>query len=222
MSIQFDARSNRTSLQFDTRSNRTSLLDDENILSQQLTDTILHDVWVAAINWLDAHGCHIDRRWGDVDSVGGADDFLYAEHTSSHEYEYISDTPPCNGDSYDEIVYLGPSTELQWVQNNQSFEPYFQSDIRVKYRCTHRDKNVGFFTNVDATIDDDGIINVTPLHPSAPILLKNVYEDMPKNIKFIIPSRHFNYIKLVDCRRDLFIDNCHCIHESSIISNHEK
>lgn len=199
-----------------------SILDDENKLSQQLTNTVLHDVWVEAVNWLDAHGCHIDRRWTDVDSKWGGDgsdtdNFLYAEHTSTHEYEYISDTPPCNGDPYDEIVYLGPNTELQWVQNNQSFEPYFQPDIRIKYHCTHKDEGVEFFTYISADIDDDGIINVTPLHPSAPILLKNIYEDMPKNIKFIIPSHHFNYIKLVDCKRDLFIDNCHCTHEFSII-----
>lgn len=204
-----------------------SLLNDEIKLSQQLTNTVLHDALVGAINWLDAHGCYIDRRWADVDSKWGgdesyADNFLYAEHTSSHEYEYISDYPPCNGDSYDEIVYLGPNTELQWVQNNKSFEPYFQSDIRIKYRCQHKDEKIEYFTYVNANIDDDGIITVIPLHPSAPILLKNVYEDIPKNIKFIIPSRHFNYIKLVDCKRDLFIDNCHCIHEFSIISNHEK
>ena len=204
-----------------------SILDDENKLSQQLTNTVLHDALVEAINWLDAHGCHIDRRWADIDSKWGgdesnADNFLYAEHTSSHEYEYISDNPPCNGDIYDELVFLGPNSQLRWVQNNQSFEPYFESDIRIKYRCQHKDEKIEYFTYVNANIDDDGIITVTPLHPSAPILLKNIYEDIPKNIKFIIPSRHFNYIKLVDCRRDLFIDNCHCIHESSIISNHEK
>ena len=74
---------------------------------------------------------------------------------------------------------------------------------------------INLINTVDVNINDDGIITITPLHLSAPILLKNVYEDIPKNIKFIIPPHHNNYIKLIDCKKDLFIDNCICIHEYS-------
>lgn len=193
-----------------------SLLDDEIELSRQLTNTVLNDVWKEAINWLDAHSCRIDRRWVDVDADGsGADNFLYAAHSFSHEYEYLSDTPPCNGDEYNVLVFLGPSSEIQYAQDVQSIAPCFKQDIQIKYNCIHKEDIIEFFSYVDVNINDDGIITITPLHLSAPILLKNVYEDIPKNIKFIIPPHHFNYIKLVDCKKDLFIDNCICIHEFS-------
>lgn len=193
-----------------------SLLDDEIKLSQQLTDTVLNNARKEVINWLDAHGCHVDRRWVDVDAdESGADNFLYATHSFSCEYEYISDDPPRNGDEYKELVFLGPNSQIQLLQDTQSIVPYFQPDIRIKYNCIHKEDIIEFFSYVDVNINDDEIITITPLHSSAPILLKNVYEDIPKNIKFIIPPHHNNYIKLVDCKKDLFIDNCICIHECS-------
>lgn len=193
-----------------------SLLDDEINLSRQLTNTVFNDARKEAINWLDIHGCHIDMRWVDVDAdESGTDDFLYAAHSFSREYEYLSDAPPLNGDEYNEIVFLGPSSQIHLVQDAQSTVPYFQQDIQIKYNCIHKEDIIEFFSYVDVNINDDGIITITPLHLSAPILLKNVYEDIPKNIKFIIPPHHNNYIKLVDCKKDLFIDNCICIHEYS-------